>query len=210
MRKREIAQPYAAALVELANLSKTPDLITTDLYKIVDIFKQNYELRQFLLNPLQSKTVKKKLFEKIFTPFNINRDVINFINLLIERSRIELIIMIAEIYAKTIYASAGGQIAFISSVLPFTEKQENFIIKQLKSKLNVTNILVYYALDSSLLGGLKIYIGSNVIDLSLKGQLLNMAENLELGSKFQLFKTGFDSSFSKEIKKLQKYKNSKK
>ena len=60
MRKREIAQPYAAALVELANLTKTPDLITTDLYKIVDIFKQNYELRQFLLNPLQSKTVKKK------------------------------------------------------------------------------------------------------------------------------------------------------
>jgi len=204
MRKREIAQPYAAALVELANLTETPDLITTDLYKIVDIFKQNYELRQFLLNPLQSKTIKKKLFEKIFTPFDINRDVINFINLLIERSRIELIFIIAEIYAKTIYASAESQIAFISSVLPFTEKQENFIIKQLKLKLNVTNILVYYALDSSLLGGLKIYIGSNVIDLSLKGQLLNMAENLDLGSKFQVFKTGFDSSFSKEIKKLQK------
>lgn len=204
MRKREIAQPYAAALVELANSTTTPDLITTDLCKIVDIFNQNYELRQFLLNPLQSKTVKKKLFEKIFTPFNINRDVINFINLLIERSRIELIFIIAEIYAKTIYASAESQIAFISSVLPFTEKQENFIIKQLQSKLNVTNILVYYALDSSLLGGLKIYIGSNVIDLSLKGQLLNMAENLELGSKFQVFKTGFDSSFSKEIKKLHK------
>ena len=210
MRKREIAQPYASALVELANLTKTPDLITADLYKVVDIFKQNYELRQFLLNPLQSKEVKKKLFEKIFTPFNINRDVINFINLLIERSRIELIFIIAEIYAKTIYASAESQIAFISSVLPFTEKQENFIIKQLQSKLNVTNILVYYALDSSLLGGLKIYIGSNVIDLSLKGQLLNMAENLELGSKFQVFKTGFDGSFSKEIKKVQKYKNSQK
>lgn len=210
MRKREIAQPYASALVELANLTKTPDLITADLYKVVDIFNQNYELRQFLLNPLQSKTVKKKLFEKVFAPFNINRDVINFINLLIERSRIELIVIIAEIYAKAIYTSQGGQIAFISSVLPFTEKQENFIIKQLKSELNVTNILVYYALDSSLLGGLKIYIGSNVIDLSLKGQLLNMAENLELGSKFQVFKTGFDSSFSKEIRKLHKYKNFKK
>ena len=210
MRKREIAQPYASALVELASLTKTPDLITEDLTKIVDIFKQNYELRQFLLNPLQSKTVKKKLFEEVFAPFNINRDVRNFINLLIERSRIELIVIIADIYAKAIYVSAGGQIAFISSVLPFTEKQENFIIKQLKSKLNATNILVYYALDSSLLGGLKIYIGSNVIDLSLKGQLLNMAENLELGSKFQVFKTGFDGSFSKEIKKLYKYKNSKK
>jgi hypothetical protein len=58
--------------------------------------------------------------------------------------------------------------------------------------------------------GLKIYIGSNVIDLSLKRQLLNMAENLELGSKFQVFKNGFDSSFSKEIRKLLKYKNSKK
>ena len=210
MRKREIAQPYASALVELASLTKTPDLITEDLTKIVDIFKQNYELRQFLLNPLQSKTVKKKLFEEVFAPFNINRDVRNFINLLIERSRIELIVIIADIYAKAIYVSAGGQIAFISSVLPFTEKQENFIIKQLKSELNATNILVYYALDSSLLGGLKIYIGSNVIDLSLKGQLLNMAENLELGSKFQVFKTGFDGSFSKEIKKLYKYKNSKK
>jgi len=105
MRKREIAQPYASALVELASLTKTPDLITADLYKVVEIFKQNYELRQFLLNPLQSKTVKKKLFEEVFTPFNINRDVINFINLLIERSRIELIVIIAEIYAKAIYAS---------------------------------------------------------------------------------------------------------
>jgi len=210
MRKREIAQPYAAALVELANLTKTPDLITSDLTIIIDIFKQNPDLRQFYLNPLQSKEVKKQLFQKIFNQFSISKDVTNFINLLIDRSRIELILIIAEIYGKIIYANVGGQVAFVSSVLPFTEKQENFIIKELKLKLNATEILVYYALDSSLLGGLKINIGSNIIDLSLKGQLLDMAENLELGSKFQIFKTGFDSSFSKEITKLQKYKNSKK
>ena len=210
MRKREIAQPYAAALVELANLTKNPDLITSDITIIIDIFKQNPDLRQFYLNPLQSKEVKKQLFQKIFNQFSISKDVTNFINLLIDRSRIELILIIAEIYGKIIYANVGGQVAFVSSVLPFTEKQENFIIKELKLKLNATEILVYYALDSSLLGGLKIYIGSNIIDLSLKGQLLDMAENLELGSKFQIFKTGFDSSFSKEITKLQKYKNSKK
>jgi len=145
---------------------------------------------------------KKELLEKIFVSLNFHNNITNFLNLLIDRSRFELIIVIAEKYAKIVYGSEKSEIAFVSSVLPFTEKQENFIIQQLQSKLNIENIIVYYSLDSRLLAGLNIRIGSNNIDLTLKGQLLNMGENLELGSKFDKFRSEFDKSFLKEIKRI--------
>lgn len=207
MRKREIAEPYAAALVELVKSTNTSEIVTEDFHKVVEIYQENYELREFLINPLYSKALKKDLIEKIFKPLNINDNIKKFLNILIDRSRIELLNIIAEKYAKMIYVSEKSEIAFVSSVIPFTEKQENFIIQQLQSKLNLSTILVYSALDSTLLAGLKIHIGSNIIDLSLKGQLLSMGENLELGSRFQIFRTEFDNSFTKEIKRLAESMN---
>ena len=207
MRKREIAEPYAAALVELVKSTNTSEIVTKDFHKVVEIYQENYELREFLINPLHSKALKKDLIEKIFKPLNLNENIKKFLNILIDRSRIELINIIAEKYAKMIYVSEKSEIAFVSSVIPFTEKQENFIIQQLQLKLNLSTILVYSALDSTLLAGLKIYIGSNIIDLSLKGQLLSMGENLELGSRFQIFRTEFDNSFTKEIKRLAEIMN---
>lgn len=207
MRKREIAEPYAAALVELVKSTNTSEIVTKDFHKVVEIYQENYELREFLINPLHSKALKKDLIEKIFKPLNLNENIKKFLNILIDRSRIELINIIAEKYAKMIYISEKSEIAFVSSVIPFTEKQENFIIQQLQLKLNLSTILVYSALDSTLLAGLKIYIGSNIIDLSLKGQLLSMGENLELGSRFQIFRTEFDNSFTKEIKRLAEIMN---
>jgi F-type H+-transporting ATPase subunit delta len=207
MRKREIAEPYAAALVELVKSTNTSEIVTEDFHKVVEIYQENYELREFLINPLYSKALKKDLIEKIFKPLNINDNIKKFLNILIDRSRIELLNIIAEKYAKMIYVSEKSEIAFVSSVIPFTEKQENFIIQQLQSKLNLSTILVYSALDSTLLAGLKIHIGSNIIDLSLKGQLLSMGENLELGSRFQIFRTEFDTSFTKEIKRLAESMN---
>lgn len=192
MRKREIAEPYAAALVKLAQSTKTDKIITEDLYKVLEIYQENAQLREFLINPLYSADLKKNVLAKIFKSLNLNENLNSFLNLLVDRSRMDLINIIAEKYAKMIYISENSEIAFISSVLPLTEKQENFVLKQLESKLNVSKILVYYALDSSLLAGLKITIGSNVLDLSLRGQLLSIAENLDLGSRFQIFKTQFD------------------
>ena len=184
MRKREIAEPYAAALANLVQSTPKNEIVPADFYRFLEIYQTNSELKEFLLDPLVDKKIKKELVEKIFK--SLNTILKSFLNLLIDRSRIELISLIAEKYSKILYTSDKSEIAYVSSRIPLTEKQENFIIKNLESKLNIKEIIFYSALDSSLFAGLKIIIGSNVIDLSLKGQLFNISQNLDLGSRFKI------------------------
>jgi F0F1-type ATP synthase delta subunit len=46
--------------------------------------------------------------------------------------------------------------------------------------LNASNIKLFSAIEKNLLGGFEIKIGDNVLDFSIKGQLKQLAEQLEI------------------------------
>jgi len=62
MRNKQIAEPYAAALVDLGRSTNTLAFITKDITNIIKIFYENDELSEFLTNPLFSKIAKKRSF----------------------------------------------------------------------------------------------------------------------------------------------------
>ena len=98
---------------------------------------------------------------------------------LTERSRIGLFQAIAEKYLKLVYDLAEIKIAQVTSAFELTASQETEIVEQLKARTGAKEIKMVTAVDKSLLGGLQIQIGSNVIDVSLKGQLRQLAAQLE-------------------------------
>ena len=57
--------------------------------------------------------------------------------------------------------------------------QELDLISRLRNRTGAKEIKLVTNVDASLLGGLKVQIGSNVIDLSLKGQLRELATKLD-------------------------------
>ena len=58
-------------------------------------------------------------------------------------------------------------------------RSEVDIISQIKKRTGAKEIKLITSVDKSLLGGLQVQIGSTVIDVSLKGQLRALADQLE-------------------------------
>jgi len=99
--------------------------------------------------------------------------------ILVDRSRIDLVPAIAEKYLKKVYELAAIKIAQVTSAMPLTGDQESDIINQLKKRTGAAEIKLITAVDKNLLGGLQVQIGSTIIDVSLKGQLRALADQLE-------------------------------
>jgi F-type H+-transporting ATPase subunit delta len=179
MLKKKIAEPYAAALVDLGRSTNTLSFITKDITNIIKIFYENDSLSEYLINPLYSKTAKKEVLDKVFEPLLLNQNTKNFLNLLVQRSRIDLISLIAQKYSNIINSLENIKLANIKTAIPLTSEQEKEIIEHLKVKTRAKDIELFTVVDKTLLGGLKIEISSTIIDVSLKGQLRQLATQLE-------------------------------
>jgi|TARA_B110000090_G_C13377676_1_gene444531 F-type H+-transporting ATPase subunit delta len=175
----KIAAPYAAALLELALNTHTVDFVTADVNELLQIFDTNPNLTDYLANPLYPKSSKKAVLEKLLKPEISNQNTISFLMVLVERSRIGIFQTIAEKYLALVYKLAEVEIAEITSAFSLSTEQEYDIIAQLKKRTGAKEIKLLSFVDKSLLGGLKVQIGSNVIDISLKGQLQELAAQLE-------------------------------
>jgi len=179
MLKKKIAEPYAAALVDLGRSTNTLSFITKDITNILKVFYENDSLSEYLINPLYSKTAKKEVLDKVFEPLLLNQNTKNFLNLLVQRSRINLISLIAQKYSSIINSLENIKLANIKTAIPLTSEQEKEIIEHLKVKTRAKDIELFTVVDKTLLGGLKIEISSTIIDVSLKVQLRQLATQLE-------------------------------
>lgn len=176
---KKIAEPYASALLDLAMSTNTLDSVTTDINAFLKFFKINKDLQAYLTNPLYSNDSKKDILKQLIRIQSANQNTNRFFMTLADRSRIDLFPMIAEKYLELVYNLANVKIANVISAFQLTPEQEIEIITQLKKRTNAKEIKLICLIDKKLLGGLKVQIGSNVIDVSLKGQLRQLAAKLE-------------------------------
>jgi len=179
MLNSKIAEPYASALLDLAVETHTVDYITADVSDLLQIFNENEELVNYLTNPLYPKASKKKVLEDLITSQFLSQNTTRFLMILVDRSRIDLVQAIAEKYLKKVYQIAAIKIAQVTSATTLSAEQELELINQLKIATGAKEIKLITSVDKSLLGGLQVQIGSDVIDCSLKGQLRILADQLE-------------------------------
>ena len=70
--------------------------------------------------------------------------------------------------------------AEVMTAVQLTDKQKNKLIKKLEIMTDSNQVNLNIIIDSNLIAGLKIQIGSKVIDASLKNQIAQMAYFLQV------------------------------
>lgn len=180
MINSKIAEPYATALVDLAVSTHTLDLVTADINDLFEIFSENKELQAYLGNPLYSSESKKAVLNKILVPLYFNQNTIKFLMVLVDRNRISLFIDIAEKYLQKVYNLVDIQVVNVTSAFELTEEQSEAIVVALRKLINAYEIKLMTTIDKNLLGGFQIQFGSYVIDASLKAQLRQLANQLQI------------------------------
>lgn len=172
-----VSEPYAYALLDFANSNMVFDVVTSDVTDLLTLFNEVPELPRYLANPVVSNDKKKALLKTVLGSL-LNPYTLKFLLFLVERRRIAFFNAIGEKFLEIAYRLSDVVIVNVRSFIPLTYKQESELILQLKELRNAKEVQLVREVDKTLLGGLVIQIGSELIDMSLKGKLRQISSHL--------------------------------
>jgi F-type H+-transporting ATPase subunit delta len=165
---------YALALYDIAERKGKVDEYIENIREIVELMEGNSELYNLLKRPQISTSKKKKTFETIFRG-RIDDELLSFFLILIEKHRMlflrEKLIELEKIRLE----KRNIILAEIKTVIPLVEDERQALRGKLESMYG-KNIVFTERVDSSILGGVYVRVGNDVIDGTVKTKLNEMKE----------------------------------
>ncbi len=171
-----IANPYSIALYELAFDDKSVAKTQKALEEIANLADKNDDFARMLASPLISATDKSNAITKILTKLKTPTLATNFIKLVAKHDRLIVLPTMIELFKKIAANARGETVAEIISASKLSKKQLDNLTKVLKKKIGKDSktIKLQTHVDPSLIGGLIVKVGSQMIDSSLKTKLSAM------------------------------------
>ncbi|MFS8741154.1 ATP synthase F1 subunit delta [Synechococcus sp. O70.2] len=172
-----VVDPYAEALVSLASGQGLLDTFTADVRFIAAVLQATPELGQFLASPLVKTEAKKNLLQQVFAD-QIHPLLLNALQLLTDRRRIMFLGALCQRFLELQRKLQNIVLAEVTAAVPLTEAQQQSIRERVKDFTQASSVELQISQDPTVLGGVILKIGSQVIDLSLRGQLRRLALQL--------------------------------
>jgi F-type H+-transporting ATPase subunit delta len=168
---------YANALADIALAQGAAAPVTQQLGDFAAAYGSSAELRNFLASPAVSKAEKRGVAEKISSRLGASRIVRNFLFVVIDHQRTQLLPEILESFQGVVRERQGVAEAEIFSPAAFNEGQKKDVT-QLLEKLTGRKVETKFSLDANLLGGVLVRVGDTIYDGSLRNRLKNLRERL--------------------------------
>ncbi|KAI3505026.1 hypothetical protein L1887_26881 [Cichorium endivia] len=177
------AGSYAAALAEVATANGTLEQTVKDIELLDQIFSQDTYFNYFT-SPIVGLEEKRALIDDITASGKLQIHVCNFLNILVESKRIDMIAEIVKEFELVYNKLTETELAVVSSVVKLEEQHLAQIAKQVQKLTGAKNVRLKTVIDESLVAGFTIRYGnsgSKLIDMSVKKQLEEIAAELEIG-----------------------------
>ncbi|NES93919.1 MAG: F0F1 ATP synthase subunit delta [Desertifilum sp. SIO1I2] len=165
-----IVEPYAEALMSLGQANDLVEKFGEDARFLKELLASSEELRQFVENPIANPEAKKAVLRQIAGE-QIHSYTLNFLSLLVDRRRIQFLDAIAQQYLALLRKLNKTVLAEVTSVVELSDEQKQVIRDRVIAMTQAQQVELETTLDPSLIGGVIIKVGSQVIDASLRGQL---------------------------------------
>tara|TARA_Y100000591_G_C21628988_1_gene591778 strand:+ start:246 stop:803 length:558 start_codon:yes stop_codon:yes gene_type:complete len=166
----ETSERYSRALFEVSNESSELDKTESDIKIFQSLIKSSLEIQNFFKDPTQSIDQQKKVTKVLSENLKFTKNFRNFLLLLIEKRRIFFVTKIFESFLKLCSKKRGEFKASLISSRELSQKELEQISKDLSQSMGAT-LKFDYKVDKELLGGLKLQLGSFMIDTSIKNKL---------------------------------------
>ncbi|MCX7797907.1 MAG: ATP synthase F1 subunit delta [Melioribacter sp.] len=164
-----ISYRYANSLYQLALEKGVLDKIAADVELVFLTMEKSRELRALLKNPVLKQDKKKELLQKIFES-KVSKDVLDFIDFVIEKKREDILYEIFREFMNIRDEKEGiirAQIVTASEIDESLKKQFEFVIEKKEQK----KVKSQFVINPEIIGGYVIKYNDMVIDASLKHQL---------------------------------------
>ena len=173
----ETSERYALALFELANENSELEDIEKNMSLLLEICNNNFIFINFLKNPTYQLDIQIKVFNEISKIVKLSKIENNFLQLVINKRRIYFLDKILEKFIKLTSERKGKIDAILISSKELSDDEKNNINKEI-SKAVKSNIDFTYKTDNSLISGVKIQVGSLLIDTSVSNKLKRIKQSM--------------------------------
>ena len=171
-----IAHRYALALYQLANEKKSVERVLEDFKSIENLHEKSSDFRVLLRSPIltheQKVPILKRLFEGKADPI-----VSTFIVILTKRSRENLLPQVIREYRSLYNTTHKITEADVISAHLLEPVLKNEIQLKLEKVLN-NKVVLKEKIDTKLIGGFRIVIGSSLIDATVINSLRQIKKKL--------------------------------
>ncbi len=171
-----IARPYAQAVFRLALENKSLAAWSDRLQRLAAV-AQDAEMIQVVGNPKFSARQVADLFVSLSGEPG-NQELAAFIGVLAQNERLDVLTQIQEIYEQLKSAEEGVKDALVTSAYPLDDAQLKNLMSQLETHFG-SKLQPHVEVDQALIGGVKVAVGDQVLDASVRGKLDAMATALK-------------------------------
>lgn len=175
----EAARVYAEGLFALAEESDTVKEKKEQAVMLREIISESDDLSAFLSAVRVSKEEKEKLIDTVFQN-SLDRDMCSFLKLLVSKDRTYYLKEILGHFIALCNDNLGIECAEVYSARILAEKDYERIRKALETMRGKT-IQITKHIDPALIAGIRVKIGSTVMDASVEKQIDEMKKNLLKG-----------------------------
>ena len=173
-----LAGRYATALFELARDAKAIDSVGISLSGLSAALEQSKDFAALTTNPLLSRAAATKAVTSVAKSMKLDGLTGNFLGVLAQNRRLGQLGAVIQSYNALAAAHRGEATAEVTSAHPLDTAQVVALKAQLRTKVG-RDVAVDLKVDPTILGGLVVKIGSQMIDSSIRTRLNTLANAMK-------------------------------
>jgi len=173
-----LAGRYATALYELADEAKALDAVAADLKTLKTLIGESADLRRLVSSPLIPRAEQAKAVLALVEKAGVSDITRRFVGTVARNRRLASLASIIDGFTALLAAHRGEITAEVTSAKPLSQPQADAVGNALRAAVG-KKVSVQLNVDPQLLGGIKVKVGSRLIDASLASKL----QRLQLAMK---------------------------
>jgi F-type H+-transporting ATPase subunit delta len=173
-----IAQRYATAIFELSKEASALSALENDVDALDGALTDSAELRDLISSPVYSRDDVTRAIGAVAAKMGLSQAVAGGLGLMASKRRMFALPQVIAALRAMIADEKGEVTAEVTSAKALSEAQEAELVKTLKARVG-KEIKLKLVVDESLIGGLVIKVGSQMIDTSIRAQLAALKNSMK-------------------------------
>ena len=178
MKQTILAKRYAKALFAVGKEEGQNDEYSQLLSEFAELIDAQPEVIDALTNPLYPQELRAKLMEAMVASIGCDRIMGNFLNLLVQKKRAEILADIADVFQQMVDADQNISRGTVTTAVALDDELKNKVQTALE-KITGTKVLLEAQVDPSIIGGMIAKVGDLMMDGSIKRQLTGLNESIK-------------------------------
>ncbi len=178
MKQTILARRYAKALFAVGKEKTNYEEYNQALQGLASLYVARPEVSDALTNPLYPLDIREKVMAGIIKSMAVDKIMGNFLNLLVQKKRSEILPEIAEEFQAMVDDEKNISHGNVISAITLSPELQAGVQATLE-KLTGKKVKLTTSVDPSIIGGIIAKVGDLVLDGSIKTQLAGLKDSIK-------------------------------